>query len=203
MVVNQRRVLLSILLFTLTLLGCLTIVPVVDKALFKVPIPIICTAVVSFSLYRFSIGQLIVRIDGSRLEFFWKKKFFNFSKIDSVEINAIRKLVIDNDQVLQKIITVDKVITLGIRKTGDAIGFIEFLSEATNAKTIDSWEVWAEKGLLKIAYIANLIILILVSALAIFFILTKGFSSHILYFVLGGVIQLYLYHGVIKGKLKN
>ncbi len=202
--IKQTRVLLSILLFTLTLLVSLTIVPRVDSVLLKVVIPILFMTTISFLLYLFTIGHLTVIVTGDRLEFFWRKrKLLPYNNIDPIEISEIRTLVIDQGQVLQKIVTVDRVVTLGTGKTKDGQKFINFLSSTKNLKTMDSWDIWKERGLLGIAYWTNLVILVVISSLATYFIITKGFSSHILLFVLGGLIQLYLYHGVIKSKLKN
>ena len=164
-------------------------------------------------LFYFSYGRLNVTYDNGTLHFEWQQKLlFKYAKIPDLEVNEIKRLVIDQGQILRKIMT-DKVeITLGNNRPNsvlksDSQKFIDFLTDQVQEKEIiDSWDIWVEKGYLKWALKINTIILIGVIGLLGFFVVTRGFdkippaSFLMLIFLLP---QMLLYQTQMKNKIKN
>ncbi|WP_282124781.1 hypothetical protein [Algibacter mikhailovii] len=164
-------------------------------------------------LLYFSYGRLNVTFENDTLHFEWQKKLlFEYAKIPDIELNEIKCLVIDQGQILRKIIT-DKVeITLGNNRPNnilksDSQSFINFLSKEIQGKEIiDSWDIWVKKGLLKWALRINTMILIVVVGILGFFAATKGIekippaSFFMLIFLLP---QMILYQKQMKNKIKN
>jgi len=154
-----------------------------------------------------------VSYDNETLYFEWQQKLlFNYEKIPTIKVNEIKRLVIDQRQILRKIVT-DKIeITLGNNRPNnflksDSQVFIDFLTDQVDNKEIlDSWDIWVEKGYLKWALKINTIILIVVIGILGFFALTKGFdkippaSFFMLIFFLP---QMFLYQILMKNKIKN
>ena len=164
-------------------------------------------------LFYFSYGRLNVTYDNETLHFEWQQKLlFNYAKIPDIEINEIKRLVIDQGQILRKIVTDKAEITLGNNRPNnvfksDSQVFIDFLTDQVgNKRIIDSWDIWVKKGYLKWALRVNTIILIGAIGLLGFFAVTKGFdkippaSFFILIFFLP---QMFLYQKQMKNKIKN
>ena len=137
---------------------------------------------------------------------------FNYQEIPNIEITDINRLVIDNGQIIRKIATNQKDISLGNYKPNkilkcDSQEFIKFLnSEVDNKKIIDSWDIWIEKGYLKLAYKINTFIVTSIIGVLVVFILVKGLnkipptSFFMLIFLLP---QLIMYQKLMKNKTKN
>jgi len=125
--------------------------------------------------------------------------------IEPIEINQIETIVIDQNQLLKKIITSERVVKINNGKIykKDSAKFIDFLTENSNARVIDSWDVWNEKGWLKTAYRINTIILTLFIGIVVIFTIMKGFNSRLLLFAPLLISQLFLYQIQMKGKEKE
>ena len=206
---NQSRVIVIVFLLPVILLGSLFAgLELMPKSYFWiVSIPIF--AGLSGLLYYFAKGDLIVDFDEENLIFNWKKKlFFSYPDIESIPVKEIKTIVVDQNQLLKKIITLDRVLNISNGKLlmKDSQKFINLLVSIINqneGRIIDSWDVWKEKGFLRIAYLINSIVLISVLLLVISFILIRGFDSRLLLFMPLSISQLFLYRGLMKEKLKK
>jgi hypothetical protein len=202
---KQSRVLLILFFFPTSLLTAIFIGFSIDIRIINIITPILFLGVVGFGLYYFSVGHLTVKLKENNLEFEWDKKvFFNYKEIEPVEIDNIETLVIDQNQFLRKIIEKERTIRINNRKIQkkDSKKFIDFLTQNTNARVVDSWDVWNEKGWLKTAYRINTIILISFIGIVIFTIL-KGFNIRLLLYAPLLISQLFLYQMQMKGKKKT
>ena len=126
-----------------------------------------------FLLGYFIIGYMTISIDNDKLLFQWKRKyFFNYKDITPVKLSDIKTIILDNGQFLRKIETDDRVIHINNSKikSKDASNFIYQLSiviKKYNIRKIDSWDVWIERGYLKIAYWINAVTVAFVSLILI------------------------------------
>jgi hypothetical protein len=160
-------------------------------------------------MYYFVKGNLKIEFDNVNLYFTWENKFiFNYTPIDSIAVKDIKAIVIDKDQLLKKIITSDRVIKIsnGKLQMKDSHEFINFLISIinqNNGRMIDSWDVWKERGFLRIAYLINSFILITVVLFAFGFIIIKGLDSKLLLFIPLPISQLLLYRKLMREKLKK
>jgi len=203
---RQNRVLLIVLMIPISLLISLFIGLEITIPILNIIIPVLFLSIIGFGLYYFTIGYLIITQKENRLELQWNKKtVFNYNNIEPIEINQIEALVIDQDQILKKIITAHRTIKInnGKIKHKDSIEFIDFLTKNTNARIIDSWDVWDEKGWLKTAYRINSILLIVFIGLIIFYIIMKGLNERLLLFAPFLISQLFLYQLQMKRKRKK
>jgi hypothetical protein len=160
-------------------------------------------------MYYFAKADLIVDFNEENLIFNWKKKLiFNYPKIESIPIKEIKTIVVDQNQLLKKIITSDRVINISNGKLlmKDSQKFINLLVSIISqngGRIIDSWDVWKEKGFLSIAYLINSFVLISVLLVVLGFIIIKGFDSRLLLFIPLSISQLFLYRRQMKEKLKK
>src|SRR5690606_32306867 len=150
-------------------------------------------------------------VKNSGIEFNWSRKIlFNYKHIESIDFSDIQILVIDNVQgrgkVLRKIITKDRSLPintgLGAFKK-DSQEFISYISMSTRAEVIDSWDVWKRRGWIKIAYVINNILITAGLGIVIIYILKKGFSSHLLLYMILPISQLFLYKFQMKDKINS
>jgi len=203
---RQNRILLVVLIFPISLLTALFIGLEIKISILNIIIPISFLGIVGFGLYYFTIGHLIITQKENRLEFEWNKKaIFNYDNIEPIEINQIETIVIDQDQLLKKIITQDRVVKInnGKIKQKDSSEFIDFLTKNANARIIDSWDVWDEKGWLKTAYRINTILLTLFIGIVVVYTVLKGFNSRLLLFAPFLIIELILYQQQMKRKKRK
>ena len=203
---SQSRILLIVLFFPISFLTALFLGITIDIQILNIVTPFLFLGLVGFGLYYFAVGHLKVTQIENRLEFEWNKKLlFNYNEIDPIEINQIETMVIDQNQLLKKIITAERVVKINNGKIyrKDSAKFIHFLTENSNARVIDSWDVWNEKGWLRTAYRINTIILTLFIGIVIVFTILKGFNSKLLLFAPLLISQLFLYQIQMKGKEKN
>ncbi|RXM41090.1 hypothetical protein BOQ62_02195 [Chryseobacterium sp. CH21] len=152
-------------------------------------------------MYYYIVGSLKITINESELFFEWKKKFmFNYNPIKSIKINDIKTIVLDEERLLRKIKTDDTVIHINNSKikSEDAEKFISRLKN--DIKIIDSWDEFAEKGYLRLAYRINSIILIISIIITIIFTMLKGFNPVSLSVLLLFIPQLILYQKQMKDK---
>lgn len=203
---NQSRVIAIVFLLPVFLLGSLfSGLELMPKSYFWIAsIPMF--AGLSGLMYYFAKGDLIVDFDEENLMFNWKKKLiFNYSEIESIPVKEIKTIVVDQNQLLKKIITSDRVVNISNGKLlmKDSQKFINLLVSIINqngGRIINSWDVWKEKGFLQIAYLINSFVLISVLLVVLGFIIIKGFDSRLLLFIPLSISQLFLYRGQMKEK---
>ena len=203
---GQSRILLIVFMFPISLLTALFIGLEINISILNIIIPILFLGLVGFGLYYFSVGHLTVIQKEKRLEFTWSKKaIFKYNDIPPIEIDKIETLVIDQNELLKKIITHDRVVKINNGKIykKDSAKFIDFLTKNSNARVIDSWDVWDEKGWLKTVYRINTIILISFIGIVVIYTILKGFNSRLLLFAPLLISQLFLYQLQMKGKKKK
>ena len=134
-------------------------------------------------LYYFIKQDLEIDLQEDTLFFKWQKKvMFNYKEIESIPVREIKTVVIDQGQLLRKIITSDREINISNGKLlmKDSQKFIDLLRSIINqneGKIIDSWDVWQEKGYLKWALRINTVIIISVVGIIIAFGVIKGFDK--------------------------
>lgn len=202
---RQSRVLIGLFLTPFALIGML----ILGTELNSILIGLLLFAFYLLTIYYFVVGHLIITIDNAQLKFNWTKKLiFNYDNIPTVNINDINTIVIDSGQLLRKIVTKDRTIKINNAKVQqkDAIKFIYelgILTKENNVREIDSWDEWADKGYIKIAYRINTVILVLASGLVTFAIIKTGYNSRHLFLFLLFIPQLFLYGQQMKQKLKN
>lgn len=161
-----------------------------------------------FLLYYFLIGHLTVIATNDDLQFKWTKKLlFNYNDIEPVKYDTIKTLVIDNGQFLRKIITSDRTIAINTSKikpkdASKLIYRLSLIAKERNVETIDSWDVVAEKGYIKIFYWITTVVLVLAGLLMIVAI-AKGFYSRHFFWVLFLLPQQYFFRQQMKQKLNK
>lgn len=205
--------LLSILVFAVLFIPVLLLPSHIDNSIVQLIMSVLGIIGLFGLLFYFSRGRLNVTYDNETLHFEWQQKLlFNYAKIPDLEVNEIKLLVIDQGQILRKIVTDNVEITLGnigpnnVFKS-DSQEFIGFLiDKVQNKEIVDSWDIWVKKGYLKWAYRINTIILIGVIGVLVFFGVTKGIdkippaSFFMLIFFLP---QMFLHQRHMKNKIKN
>jgi hypothetical protein len=134
-------------------------------------------------IYYFAKGDLIVDIDEETLLFTWKKKLiFNYNAIEPIAVKDIKTVVIDQGELLRKIITSDREVKISNGKLlmKDSQKFIALLRSTikqNGGRAIDSWDVWQEKGYLKWALRINTVIIISIVGIIVAFGVIKGFEK--------------------------
>ncbi len=204
---------ISIFAFAILFLPVLLLPSHIDSSILQLVVTVLGIIGLIGLLFYFSYGRLNVSYYNETLHFEWQKKaLFNYSKIPNIELNEIKRLVIDQGQILRKIVTDKTEITLGNNRPNnvfksDSQVFINFLTDQVeNKEIIDSWDIWVEKGYLKWALRINTIIILVVIGILGFFTVTKGFdeippaSFFMLIFFLP---QMLLYQRQMKNKIKN
>jgi hypothetical protein len=205
---RQRRILLSGLVFIIFMLLLLTIGSKIETPVLKILFIVLTISIVVLILFYYSVGYLTVYIKDNELNFKWDSKFFfNYKEINSIKIHEIETIIIDNDELLKSIITTDKEILIGNgqlfkKDSQNFINYLNALSKDENIRIISSWDVWKEKGALKIAYTINLIVLIIVVLVVTVLIFITGFHSKYLLFMPLVISQLFFYQQIMKNKMK-
>jgi hypothetical protein len=134
-------------------------------------------------IYYFAKGDLIVDFGDENLRFTWKRKLiFNYDAIESISVKDIKTIVIDQGELLRKIITFDREVKISNGKIlmKDSQKFIALLRSSikqNGGRVIDSWDVWQEKGYLKWALRINTVIIISVVGIIAAFGVIKGFDK--------------------------
>lgn len=200
-VFRQSRVLVGLFLTPIIIIGLIVGVNLVFGLLLF--------AIFLLTYYYFIVGHLTVRIDtdSGKIFFDWTKKhFFNYKEIEPVNISSIERIVVDNGVLLRKIRTKEREIQLNTAKfqqkdTLRLIYRLEVLAKDNDAKRIDSWDEWNEKGYLKIAYRVNSIILVVSAIIVTVFVFKKGFDSRLLFFMMLLIPQMILYGRQMKRKM--
>ena len=212
-VIKQSRALLVVLIFSLSIIGAIFLSMPIDNIILKIFVPILAFALINFLSIYYAFAILNVQAVDKKLKFKWneRKLIFNFTDIDDINLKDINTLVIDHDladnkEILQSITTNTKKIKIGVSKywRKDADEFIIFLKKNTNARIIDSWDTWKEKGFLKISYYITLTILLTGAILTTWIVLDKGISnvdSHKLILFIGSYLTLIPYYLIMKRKM--
>ena len=179
-ILRETRVYLGLALIPVGLLGSVVLGSEMGGFIFV----IILIILYFFLIGYFALGHLTIILDNDELRFQWTKKyFFNFKEIDSVKLSDINSIIIDKGQFIRKIKTSNRTIYINNSKIKpkDAHKFLYNLSVATknyNIQNMDSWDEWAEKGYLKIAYWVNTIILVAVGIIMLIAISRGVFTRH-------------------------
>lgn len=160
-------------------------------------------------LYYYTVGHITITFQEEKLNFNWKTKIlFNYKYIKETKLEDIKTIVIDQGRLLKKIKTSDRVIHINNSKRSspeayDFINHLKLMSAPHNPEIIDSWDEFAKKGYLKLAYRFTTFILILSLLLVATFILVKGFKAKYLFVFLLFVPQMFLHKQEMKNKLKK
>jgi len=180
---NQSRVIAVVFLLPVILLGSLFAgLELMPKSYFWI-VSIPMFAGLSGLIYYFAKGDLIVDIDEETLLFTWKKKLiFNYNAIEPIAVKDIKTVVIDQGELLRKIITSDREVKISNGKLlmKDSQKFIALLRSTikqNGGRAIDSWDVWQEKGYLKWALRINTVIIISIVGIIVAFGVIKGFEK--------------------------
>ncbi len=184
---------------------CLFLSAKMELTFLKIIVPILILVFIITLLYYFSFGQIKITLENKQLNFKWNKKpIFNFREYNSIGIEEIKSIIVEQGIYLRKLKTKDFEIELGGIKSRntDSIKFLNLLKKETSVRPKDSWDVWKERGWLTIAYRVNLLILIIVIGIVITFIILKGFDSKLLLFIPLVLSQLIFSHLQMKTKLK-
>ena len=184
---------------------CLLLSAKMELTFLKIILPILILVFITTILYYFSFGQIKITLENKQLNFKWNKKpIFNFREYNSIGIEEITSIIIEQGIYLRKLKTKDSEIELGGIKSqnADSLKLLKFLKTETSIKPKDSWDVWKERGWLTTAYRINLLILIIAIGIIITFIILKGFDSKLLLFIPLVFSQLIFGHLQMKDKLK-
>ncbi|WP_157609323.1 hypothetical protein [Psychroflexus torquis] len=206
---NQSRVITIVFLLPVILLGSLFAgLEFMPKGYFWI-VSIPMFAGLSGLIYYFAKGDLIVDFNDETLIFKWKKKLiFNYSAIEAIPAKEIKTVVIDQHQLLRKIITSDREINISngkllMKDSQKFINLLRSIIRQNDGRAIDSWDVWQEKGYLKWALRINTVVIVSVVGLIAAFGVIKGFdkippaSFFMSIFLLP---QMLLYHRQMKEK---
>ncbi|WP_131725489.1 MULTISPECIES: hypothetical protein [unclassified Chryseobacterium] len=201
---KQSRILRCLFLLPLSVIIALVISAEINSLLIIIPI----FAITLFLMYYYSVGKLQIVIENEKiLVFIWSRKnFFNYKKLPSVQIKDIRTIVLDNGEFLKKIRTENQTIYINNSKIDrknikKLILKLQEITKNENLKIIDSWDEVAEKGLIKIAYKINLLILLFSTVVIIIFSILKELNPASFAVFLLIIPQIILYHKQMKNKL--
>ena len=180
---NQSRIIAIVFLAPVALIGSFLLgLEFMPKSYFWIlTLPLL--AILLGLLFYFAKQNLKIECKDNTLFFEWKRKLiFNYRPINPVPISEIKTVVIDQDQLLKKIITKDREINISngkllMKDSQRFINALRLIISQNNGRVIDSWDVWQEKGYLKWALRINTIIIVLISGILITFGLVKGFDK--------------------------
>jgi len=204
-VIKQKRLLISILLVSIIFPFCFLIPTQFELIIWKITVPILTVGILGILLFYFTVGYLRITLKNRKLDFQWKRKpILNFKEYNSIGIDEITTIIVEQGIFLRKLKTENSEIELGgiKSKNADSLKLLNLLKTETSVKPKDSWDVWKERGWLKIAYRINLLILIIATGIVITFIILKGFDSKLLLFIPLVLSQLFFSHLQMKDKLK-
>ena len=202
---RQSRILIAVFLTPFSFIGFLML----GSEMNSPAIGLILFAFYLLIAYYFVVGHLTITIKNDQLKFMWARKMlFNYDEVEPVNISDIKALVIDDGQLLRKIVTYDQSIYINnskvkIKEAAKFIQQLRIMTKNTSAREMDSWDEWADKGYLKTAYRINTIILVLAAILVAIAIIMKGFNSTQLLLFLLFIPQLFLYGQQMKRKIKK
>jgi len=184
-----------------------------DNSLFKWVVVLGTIILVGVFFFRIVAGKLLAIVDNENLTFKWiRRPLFSASKVKSIPVNEINRIIIDQDQIVRKIYYKNEKICLNTWKpdsfykddNGEFLKFLRSIEKKNkNVSILDSWDVWYEKGYLKVVYWINTSILIVGGFLIAYSLFRKGFNPiHLIYLVFA-IIQLLIHHVTIKAKMQK
>ena len=180
---NQSRVIAIVFLFPVSLLGSLfTGLEIMPESYFLV-VSIPMFTGLSGLMYYFAKGDLYVDFDNETLIFTWKKKLiFNYPAIESIPAKEIETIVVDQNQLLRRIITSNRELKISngkllMKDSQKFINLLETIINQNGGRIMDSWDFWKEKGYLKWALRINTVIIIAVVGIIGAFGIIKGFDK--------------------------
>lgn len=213
MIIRQSRVLFSIVIFVALFFPILLLPSAIENLFFRWIITVFGIIFLLATLVYFVHGRLKINFHEGTFQFVWEPKlFFKYKKIPDLKIHDIQKVVLDDEEIIRKIITIDREIILGHGKPNTFLGsdsqeFIKFLlEECENVRIVDSWDVWYEKGYLKWALRINTVIILFAVIAFVFIAVTKGIKSiaPIAFFmIIGFLSQLFIYQKQMIVKKKK
>lgn len=159
-------------------------------------------------VYYYLVGHLTIIATKESLQFQWSKKtLFGYDAIEPVNFADIKTLVIDEGQMLKKVLTLDRTITINANKLTSnenqkLINFITPIIRQYNINVIDSWDVVSEKNYFKVFYWINTIVLVVVG---IIILIAIGMGIYTLHFfwLLALLPQQFFLRQQMKEKLNN
>ena len=168
---RQSRVLVVLSLFPFVLIAA--VIKAADSN--NILVGLLLFLIYLLTAYYFVVGHMSVTINEGQLHFNWKRKLlFNYKNIDVLNISEIKTIVIDEGQMLRKIITTNKTLRLNTAKVlqKDALRFISYLRpliKQNGGRNINSGDEWNEKGYIKLAYKAIAVAILLAACLLAYF----------------------------------
>jgi hypothetical protein len=192
---HHSRVIASVFLISVIL-----ILSIIVAAECNGIVAILFAILLVYFTYYYCKGNLTVTLtDDNQLLFKYEKKyFFNLKNPSEVYIRDIIYLVVDNNDVLRKIVTKNRAIVVNnIRfKEDDA----QFLQRDCLVKTIDSWDYFNKKDYANLAYKLNYVIIGISLITIIVYTYFKGFHASFLSVFILIIPQLILYGKQLKKK---
>jgi hypothetical protein len=157
-------------------------------------------------VYFYLVGHLTIIATKESLQFQWTKKaLFGYNAIEPVNFADIKTLVIDEGQMLKKVLTLDRTITINANKLTSnenqkLIHYITPIIRQYNINVIDSWDVASEKNYFKAFYWINTIVLVIVGIIIIIAIV-MGVYTFNFFWVLALLPQQFFLRQQMKEKL--
>jgi hypothetical protein len=112
-VVRQTRLFFGILLFAASAPLLLLIGVNLEIPIQKILIPIVLGGVIIGLLYYTLFGKMVLKYSFDKISFEWIKRFtFDNKDIESINVNEIKTLVVDEGMYLRKIITNNRIVEI-------------------------------------------------------------------------------------------
>jgi len=157
-----------------------------------------------FLLYYYCKANITVTvINNYYVRFKYDKKlFFNIKNPSEITITDIRYLVIDNNEILRKIVTENRIININNLKfkQDNTRSLIDDLRKDFDVKTLNSWDHFNKKKFAKVAYHLNFGLIVCSIIVAVIYIYYKGFQPFIFSILLLIIPQMFLYGKQMRRK---
>ena len=212
-IANGLRAIFLFPIYFLIILFSLMLCTHIDNLILKWILVLGIIFLVGLFFFKMIAGKLLTIIDNDNLTFKWiKRPLFTYNRERIIQIDKIKRIVIDESCIVRKIYCKNGKIRLNTLRPSkiskDDVGkFVKFLrtieNENKNIRIIDSWDEWFERGYLKIAYWINTSILIIGGLLIAYAFFRKGFHPIHLIYLIFAISQLLIYQMTIKSKIKK
>ena len=202
---RETRVYISLGILPIWLIGSIVLAAELNSFIWV----IILLITYIFLAYYYFVGHLTVIVENDELQFEWNKKFlFNYKNIEQIKFSEIKAIIIDENKCLRKIITNNKTVSINTGKifTKDSAKFISYLmsiSNEYNIQRLDSWDVVAEKGYLKLFYWISIVVCILAALAIIISIVIGKFSIKSSWLILFMIPQVIVATNQMRQKMKK
>ena len=202
---RETRVYISLGILPIWLIGSIVLAAELNSFIWV----IILLITYIFLAYYYFVGHLTVIVENDELQFEWNKKFlFNYKNIEQIKFSEIKAIIIDENKCLRKIITNNKAVSINTGKifTKDSAKFISYLmsiSNEYNIQRLDSWDVVAEKGYLKLFYWISIVVCILAALAIIISIVIGKFSIKSSWLILFMIPQVIVATNQMRQKMKK